>query len=326
MSQSSGSNLRDRRSRASARCRVASPPVAIAARHARQRHRRSVAQAPLRRLGRRHAGRRGSAFPSARRDRRRACRALSPSVSPAAMPASRSRPMSRGEIENLPAEQIQPARIDAGGLVIFVDQRFESAQRPIAFGAGQRRRQVVDDDRRRAALGLGALARIVDDEGIEMRQRPERRFPGSSPPTAPAPCPAAIRDCRACPCGRRRARRSHRAARNGRRDSRAAAAGRAMIARLGIDVVAARRLDRRRRRCRSGSTGRPKAPPRARRRIGLRLAPALTPPASDLTGSDREEVLVIRERKRLADLPQSGARHWSAGAADASSARRHRPE
>ena len=35
---------------------------------------------------------------------------------------------------------------------------------------------MVDDDRLCPALGLGALARVVDDEGIEVRQRPEDRL------------------------------------------------------------------------------------------------------------------------------------------------------
>ncbi len=36
-----------------------------------------------------------------------------------------------------------------------------------------RRGEVVDDDRGRTALGLGALAGVVDDERVEMGQRPE---------------------------------------------------------------------------------------------------------------------------------------------------------
>ena len=35
---------------------------------------------------------------------------------------------------------------------------------------------MIDDDGRRAALGLGAFAGIVDDEGVKMRQRPEGGF------------------------------------------------------------------------------------------------------------------------------------------------------
>ena len=64
----------------------------------------------------------------------------------------------------------------AGGVVIFVDQRLEVLQRTVALGAGQRRRQVIDDDGADAALGLRSLARIVDDERIEMRHRAEDGF------------------------------------------------------------------------------------------------------------------------------------------------------
>ena len=50
-------------------------------------------------------------------------------------------------------------------IVIFVGQALQIAQRAVAFRAGQRRHQVVDDHRLGAAFGLGALARIVDDKG-----------------------------------------------------------------------------------------------------------------------------------------------------------------
>ena len=46
----------------------------------------------------------------------------------------------------------------------------------VAAGAGQRRGQVVDDHRLGAALGLRALAGIVDDERIEMRQWRQHRL------------------------------------------------------------------------------------------------------------------------------------------------------
>ena len=62
------------------------------------------------------------------------------------MPASLVEADVAHEVEDLLAEQPQPARIDAGRLVIFVDQRLEVLQRPIGFGARQRRRQMVDDD------------------------------------------------------------------------------------------------------------------------------------------------------------------------------------
>ena len=82
----------------------------------------------------------------------------------------------REQIENLLSEQSQTPWIAARRLVIFVDQRFEITQCAVAFRAGQRRRQMVNNHRGTAPLRLRALARIVDDERIEMRRRSEHRF------------------------------------------------------------------------------------------------------------------------------------------------------
>ena len=68
------------------------------------------------------------------------------------------------------------AAVEAGGEIIFIDQRLEILERPVGLGAGQRRRQVIDDHSRGAPLGLGAFARIIDDEGIELGQGAERDF------------------------------------------------------------------------------------------------------------------------------------------------------
>jgi hypothetical protein len=73
------------------------------------------------------------------------------------------------EIDDLVAQDGTTPRIDLGCLVILVDQQFQIAQRPIGFGAGQRRRQVIDDHRRSPALCLSPLAGVVDDERIELR-------------------------------------------------------------------------------------------------------------------------------------------------------------
>ena len=80
------------------------------------------------------------------------------------------------EIEYLAAQERQTARVDSRGLVILVDQTLQFRQRTVAFGAGHGRGEVVDDDRRGAAFGLAPFAGVVDDEGVEMRQRPERGF------------------------------------------------------------------------------------------------------------------------------------------------------
>ena len=80
------------------------------------------------------------------------------------------------QIKDLCLQQLQPPRIMARGLVKFINQRLEIPQRPVAFGPGQRRRQMVDDHSRAAPLGLCPLARIIDDERIDMRHRAEHRF------------------------------------------------------------------------------------------------------------------------------------------------------
>ena len=79
------------------------------------------------------------------------------------------------EVEDAAAQVGEPAPVHAGRRVILVEQRFEVLERAVGFGAGQRRHEMIDDHRAGAALGLRALARIVDDEGIEVRQPgPER--------------------------------------------------------------------------------------------------------------------------------------------------------
>ena len=59
-----------------------------------------------------------------------------------------------------------------------------------------------------APLGLGALARVVDDERVDQRQVAEHGVRRALAPTARGPCRAATPACRACPGGRRRRRRT----------------------------------------------------------------------------------------------------------------------
>ncbi|EDT38400.1 DNA-binding response regulator, LuxR family [Burkholderia ambifaria MEX-5] len=73
------------------------------------------------------------------------------------------------------AQQLRAPRIDHQRFVVFVDLPFEILQRAVVFRARERRHQVIDDHGLRAALRLAALARIVDDERIQVRQRPERQ-------------------------------------------------------------------------------------------------------------------------------------------------------
>ena len=51
-----------------------------------------------------------------------------------------------------------------------------SAQGPVGFGAGERRGEMIDDDGSGAALGLGAFARVIDDERVKLGQRDRARF------------------------------------------------------------------------------------------------------------------------------------------------------
>ena len=82
----------------------------------------------------------------------------------------------RCQRQDLAAQMVNPARINARGLEIFIHQRLKIAQRPIGFGPCQRWCQVVDDHRLRAPLGLRAFARVIDDERIDVRHRPQNRL------------------------------------------------------------------------------------------------------------------------------------------------------
>ena len=91
-------------------------------------------------------------------------------------PAIEIEPRRTRQFHDLVAEQVDPARINPGGLVIFVDQPLQIGERAIGFGAGQRRGQVIDDHGGRTAFRLRAFAGVVDDERIDMRHRPQRGF------------------------------------------------------------------------------------------------------------------------------------------------------
>ena len=81
-----------------------------------------------------------------------------------------------GQGQDLLAQHPESARVHAGGLEVLVDEQLQLRERSVGLGPGERRGEVVDDDRLRPALGLGALAGVVDDERVEVRQRPEDRF------------------------------------------------------------------------------------------------------------------------------------------------------
>ena len=59
------------------------------------------------------------------------------------------------------------------GLPVLIEQGLQFQQGPIQAGPAQGGSEVVEDHGLAAPFGLGALARIVNDEGIEMGHRPQ---------------------------------------------------------------------------------------------------------------------------------------------------------
>ena len=82
----------------------------------------------------------------------------------------------RGEAEDLLAQHPQAPRVHPGGVVVLVHQPFQLRQRAVALRPRQGRGQVVHDHRLRAALGLCALPRVVDDERVDVGHGAERGF------------------------------------------------------------------------------------------------------------------------------------------------------
>ncbi len=91
-------------------------------------------------------------------------------------PAILGQPRVPRPLEYRARENAGPAGIERDGLGIFVQQRLDLGRGAMQSGLGQRRGQVPDRDRRDAPLGLGRLARIVDDEGIDDRHGAEHRL------------------------------------------------------------------------------------------------------------------------------------------------------
>ena len=73
------------------------------------------------------------------------------------------------------AQPLGAPGVERQGLDVLVHLAFQLQQRAVGFGAGERGHQVVDDDGLRAPLGLAALAGVVDDEGVQVRQRPQQQ-------------------------------------------------------------------------------------------------------------------------------------------------------
>ncbi len=233
-------------------------------------------------------------------------------------------PGSAGALQDLGGERRDAPDIAARRLVILVDQPLDLGLRAIAAGAGQGRGQVIDDDGLRPPLRLAALAGIVDDERVEMRQRTQRRLRESIPPTAPAPCPAAIRACRACRDRSPRRRGNCRRARHRRRDRNAAAPGPGRDRSLSGRDCSRAPAGSAPRCCRRGSrgsrTGRNRAAPDGRTGRARRCPSAPTPAAAPVAAGWRK---TPNTRRRTASpRPARGAVHCSGRQAAAASARR----
>ena len=71
---------------------------------------------------------------------------------------------------NLLADRWQLGRIHGGDVLVLVEKLFQTSDVAVGFGAGHRRNEVVNQCGVSAALGLRALARVVDQEGVNHRQ------------------------------------------------------------------------------------------------------------------------------------------------------------
>lgn len=71
---------------------------------------------------------------------------------------------------DLLADRGQLAGVQGRDVGVLVEQLLQTRYVAVGFGAGHRRYEVVDEHRVRAPLGLGALAGVVDQEGVDQRQ------------------------------------------------------------------------------------------------------------------------------------------------------------
>ena len=77
-------------------------------------------------------------------------------------------------VPHLGPDRRQLGRVHRRALGVAVEELLQLGQLVVGVGPGQRRRQVVDDDGVGPALGLRALARVVDDERVEQRHVGDR--------------------------------------------------------------------------------------------------------------------------------------------------------
>lgn len=76
---------------------------------------------------------------------------------------------------DLGADRGQLRRVHGGDLRVLVEQLLQAGDVAVRVGAGHRRHQVVDEGGVDAPLGLRALARVVDEEGVDQGDVAERR-------------------------------------------------------------------------------------------------------------------------------------------------------
>ena len=80
---------------------------------------------------------------------------------------------------DLGADGRQLGRVHRGDVGVLVEQLLEPGDVAVRLGPRHRRHEVVDDRGVRAALGLRALARVVDEERVDERQVADRRVGGA---------------------------------------------------------------------------------------------------------------------------------------------------
>ena len=76
-------------------------------------------------------------------------------------------------LQDVGTQQLGAARVECERFVVLVHLALQLLQRAVGLGARHRRHQVVDDHGLRAPLGLAAFAGVIDDEGVQVRQRAE---------------------------------------------------------------------------------------------------------------------------------------------------------
>ena len=98
--------------------------------------------------------------------------------------------------QHLLPQALCPVRPELHRLPVLIDQGLQITQIAMQPGTSQGGREVIKDHRLGAALGLGTFARVVDDERIDVRQRPQRPFrktaTGEAQPLAGQPFQIAV--------------------------------------------------------------------------------------------------------------------------------------